>query len=70
MAQGTGAPITRERITAVEQIIRPHIRLTPVLDLDGTSMNPRRRWCRPRVGSKQLSCQIRTGRRSPLPRGS
>ena len=27
-------PITRERISEVEQTIRPHIRRTPVLELD------------------------------------
>lgn len=41
MAQGTDAPITRERITAVEQVIRPHIRRTPVVELDGSDLGVR-----------------------------
>jgi threonine dehydratase len=38
LADGSEAPITRERITAVEQAIRPHIRRTPVLELDGRDL--------------------------------
>lgn len=41
MEEGTDAPITRERITAVEQTIRPHIRRTPVVDLDGGDLGLR-----------------------------
>ncbi|HEY8198025.1 MAG TPA: threonine/serine dehydratase [Gemmatimonadales bacterium] len=38
MPDGSEAPITRERITAVEQTIRPHIRRTPLLELDGRDL--------------------------------
>ena len=38
MAQG---PITRERISAVEQTIRPYIRRTPVHELDGSDLGLR-----------------------------
>ena len=41
MAQGSDTPITRERITAVEQTIRPHIRRTPVVELDGGDLGLR-----------------------------
>ena len=41
MAQGSDTPITRERISAVEQTIRPHIRLTPVVELDGGDLGLR-----------------------------
>ena len=41
MAQDTETSITRERITAVEQTIRPHIRRTPVLELDGSDLGLR-----------------------------
>ena len=34
-------PITRERISEVEQTIRPHIRRTPVLELDGSDLGLR-----------------------------
>ena len=35
MAQASDTPFTRERITEVGQVIRAHIRRTPVLQLDG-----------------------------------
>jgi threonine dehydratase len=38
LPDGSEAPITRERITAVEQTIRPHIRRTPLLELDGRDL--------------------------------
>jgi threonine dehydratase len=41
MAQGSNTPITRERISAVEQAIRPHIRRTPVVELDGSDFGLR-----------------------------
>jgi len=41
MEQGSDTPITRERITAVEQAIRPHIRRTPVVELDGSDFGLR-----------------------------
>ena len=41
MAQDSDTSITRERITAVEQAIRPHIRRTPVLELDGSDLGLR-----------------------------
>ena len=41
MAQDSDTSITRERITAVEQTIRPHIRRTPVLEIDGSDLGLR-----------------------------
>ena len=41
MAQDSDTPITRERIAAVEQTIRPHIRRTPVVELDGSDLGLR-----------------------------
>ena len=41
MAQDSTTPITRERITAVEHAIRPHIRRTPFLELDGSDFGLR-----------------------------
>ena len=41
MSQGSNSLITRERISAVEQTIRPHIRRTPVLELDGSDLGLR-----------------------------
>jgi len=41
MAQDSDTSITRERIIAVEQIIRPHIRRTPVLEIDGSDLGLR-----------------------------
>ena len=41
MAQDTDTRITRERITGVEQVIRPHIRRTPILELDGSDFGLR-----------------------------
>ena len=41
MAQDSNTSITRKRITAVEQAIRPHIRRTPVLELDGSDLGLR-----------------------------
>ena len=38
MAQASDTPFTRERITEVEQVIRPHIRRTPVVELDGRDL--------------------------------
>jgi threonine dehydratase len=34
MARGTDDKVTRDRIVAVERLIRPHVRLTPVLTID------------------------------------
>jgi len=39
--QDSGTPVTRERISAVEQVIRSHIRRTPVLELDGSDLGLR-----------------------------
>ena len=41
VAQDSGTPVTRERISAVEQVIRSHIRRTPVLELDGSDLGLR-----------------------------
>jgi hypothetical protein len=41
VAQDSGISITRERIAAVEQTIRPHIRRTPVVELDGSDFGLR-----------------------------
>jgi len=38
MAQDSDARFTRARITEVERVIRPHIRRTPVLELDGRDL--------------------------------
>ncbi|HEV8178489.1 MAG TPA: threonine/serine dehydratase [Gemmatimonadales bacterium] len=38
MAKGSETPFTRERIRAVEQVIRPHIRRTPAIELDGRDL--------------------------------
>ena len=38
MAQDTDAGFTRARITEVDGVIRPHIRRTPVLELDGRDL--------------------------------
>jgi threonine dehydratase len=39
--QDNDVPFTRERIAAVEQVIRPHIRRTPVVELDGGDLGLR-----------------------------
>lgn len=41
VAQGSDTAITRERISDVEQAIRPHIRRTPILELDGSDFGLR-----------------------------
>ncbi len=41
VAQDSGTSITRERISAVEQVIRSHIRRTPVVELDGSDLGLR-----------------------------
>jgi threonine dehydratase len=41
MALGTAGPITRDRIADVERTIRPHIRRTPILELDGSDFGLR-----------------------------
>ena len=41
VAQGIDTAITRERISDVEQAIRPHIRRTPVVELDGSDFGLR-----------------------------
>ena len=41
VAQGSDTVITRERISDVEQAIRPHIRRTPVVELDGSDFGLR-----------------------------
>jgi len=41
MTQGGDDSITRERITAVDQVIRAHIRRTPVVELDGSDFGLR-----------------------------
>ena len=35
--------VDRESIAAVEEVIRPHIRLTPILEVEGPASGPRRR---------------------------